>query len=111
MTANFPGYKYCGNSWWTRADLARPDQIVSTTAAPARKRHRDANGDAARAAAAAARPPLELDDDETPLSEFWLEDAGGALRSPKSAMLNVWDDGYFTDDPVADGAFDDDVNN
>ncbi|KAH8098293.1 RNA polymerase II transcription regulator recruiting protein [Aureococcus anophagefferens] len=49
------------------------------------------------------------DDDETPLSEYWLAPGGGGDAAGRAAMLNVWDDGYFTDSPAADGAFADDA--
>jgi hypothetical protein len=120
MTANYSGYTYCGNSWWTRDDLMADRSV--------RQRKRPATDEAPRPRRRKPTPKVQqplpppaspVVDESTPLADYWLENteedpaapapAGDAPAPAPTAARGepkrVWDEGYFTDAGYWDGPF------
>ena len=125
MTANYSGYTYCGNSWWTRDDLMA-DRSVRQRKRPAadeapRPRRRKPTPKAAPPLPPPASPVV---DESTPLADYWLENTEDPAEAPaaeagdapapaptaaRGEPKRVWDEGYFTDAGYWDGPFADEL--
>ena len=95
MTANYSGYTYCGNSWWTRDDLmadrsVRQRKRPATDEAPRPRRRKPTP----KVQQHSHHPPSPVVDESTPLADYWLENteegpaaarAGGAARAGAGA--------------------------
>jgi proteasome lid subunit RPN8/RPN11 len=125
MTANYTGYTYCGNSWWTRDDLMADRSVRQRTLkaadAPRQRRRKPTPK-----ALPPRPPPSPVVDESTPLADYWLEGTeedpdnvqapveGVAAPVVKTLMRGdgkkVWDEGYFTDAGYCDGPFADELH-